>query len=168
MQNPKFVQVNETHKLLWDFDIQTDHQISARRLDLIVINNKKWTCRNVNFAVPADHRVRLKESKKKNKYLDLARELKKIVEHENDSDTSYNKCFWYSHQRIVTKTGGLEEIMRRVETVQITALLRSKLLHFWKRPEYWEESWRLEETFSHSNFSERSSADADLKNSHWE
>ena len=38
---------------------------------------KKRTCRIVNLAVPADHRVTLKESKKKNKYLDLARGLKK-------------------------------------------------------------------------------------------
>ena len=32
---------NNTHKLLWDFDIQTDHRISARRPDLIIINKKK-------------------------------------------------------------------------------------------------------------------------------
>ena len=32
----------------------------------------------VDFAVPADHRVNLKESEKKDKYLDLARELKKL------------------------------------------------------------------------------------------
>ena len=31
----------------------------------------------VEFAVPADHRVKLKESEKE-KYLDLARELKKL------------------------------------------------------------------------------------------
>ena len=31
----------------------------------------------VDFAVPADHRVKLKESEKKDKYLDPARELKK-------------------------------------------------------------------------------------------
>ena len=30
-----------THKLLWDFDIQTDHLISARRPDHIIINKKK-------------------------------------------------------------------------------------------------------------------------------
>ena len=34
------------------------------------------TCRIVDFAVLADHRVKLKESKKKDKYLDLAWELK--------------------------------------------------------------------------------------------
>ena len=38
---PEPVLENDTHKLLWDFDIQTDHLISARRPDLIIINNKK-------------------------------------------------------------------------------------------------------------------------------
>ena len=37
--NPASVLENDTHKLLWDFDIQTDHLISARRPDLIIINN---------------------------------------------------------------------------------------------------------------------------------
>ena len=32
---------NDTHKLLWDFDIHTYHRISARRPDLIIINKKK-------------------------------------------------------------------------------------------------------------------------------
>ena len=35
----------------------------------------------MNFAVPVDHRVKLKESEKKDKYVDFARELKKTVEH---------------------------------------------------------------------------------------
>ena len=66
------------HKLLWDFNIQTDHVILARRPDLIIINKKKRTCKIVNFAVPADHRIKLKECEKKDKYLDLGRELKKL------------------------------------------------------------------------------------------
>ena len=41
MHNPTSVLENNTHKLLWDFDILTDHLISARRQDLIIINNKK-------------------------------------------------------------------------------------------------------------------------------
>ena len=32
----------------------------------------------MNFAVPADHKIKLEESKKRDKYLDLARELKKL------------------------------------------------------------------------------------------
>ena len=50
--------------------------ISARRSDVIVINKKK-RCKIVDFTVPADHRIKLKECEKKYKYLDIARELKK-------------------------------------------------------------------------------------------
>ena len=32
----------------------------------------------MDFAVPVDHRVKLKESEKKDRYLTLARELKKL------------------------------------------------------------------------------------------
>ena len=39
----------------------------------------KRTCRIVNFAVPADHRVKLKESETRDNYLDLSRELKKTM-----------------------------------------------------------------------------------------
>ena len=67
MHKPAPVLENNTHKLLWDFNIHTDHLISARRPDLIIINNdnKKRICKIVNFAVPADHRIKLKECEKK-------------------------------------------------------------------------------------------------------
>ena len=35
-------------------------------------------CKIVDFAVSADHRIKLKECEKKDKYLDLARELKML------------------------------------------------------------------------------------------
>ena len=66
---------NDTHKLLWDFNIQTDHLISARRPDFIIINKKKErTCKIVDLAVPADHKIKLKENEKKDKYTDFSRE----------------------------------------------------------------------------------------------
>ena len=37
---------------------------------------KKSICRIVDVAVPADHRVKMKESEKRDKYLDLCIELK--------------------------------------------------------------------------------------------
>ena len=61
MHNPALVLENDTHKLLWDFNIQTDHQIPARRPDIIIIYKKKRTCKIVGFAVPADHRISLKK-----------------------------------------------------------------------------------------------------------
>ena len=70
-----------THDLLWDFDIQTDHLISTRRQDLIVINKKKKRkCKFVDFAEPANHRIKLKECEKKDKYHELAREFKTPTE----------------------------------------------------------------------------------------
>ena len=56
--------------------------------------------------MPADHRVKLNESEKKDKYLDLARELKN-VEHESNDYTNYNRCSWYNHRRIIKGTGRL-------------------------------------------------------------
>ena len=77
MSNPELFLENEMHKLLRDFQNQTDPLISARRSHLVIINKKKRTYRIVDFALPADDMVKLKENKKKDKYLDLARELKK-------------------------------------------------------------------------------------------
>ena len=73
MHNPAPVLKNNTHKLQWDFDICTDHLISARRPDLTIINKKI-----VDFTAPADHRIKLKECEKLNKSFDFARELKKL------------------------------------------------------------------------------------------
>ena len=41
LHNKAPVLENDMHKLLWDFDIQTDHLISGRRPDLIIINKKR-------------------------------------------------------------------------------------------------------------------------------
>ena len=97
--------------------------MSARRPDLLIVNKRKITCKIMDFNVLADHRVKLKESEKKDKYLDLIRELKKTTEHESDDDTNCNWCSCYNHQRI--GRGDLE-IRGRVETIQTTALLRSE------------------------------------------
>ena len=52
---------NETQKLSWDFEIQMDHLISARRPGLVIVNRKKKkkkrTSLVVDFAVSADHRL---------------------------------------------------------------------------------------------------------------
>ena len=61
----------------------------------------------MDFVVPADHRIKLKEREKKDKYLDLARELKKkTIELEGDDYTNRDWYFWYSHQKIIKGTGG--------------------------------------------------------------
>ena len=39
--NQNLILENETHKIFYDFEIQTDHQFSPRRSDLVVINKIK-------------------------------------------------------------------------------------------------------------------------------
>ena len=45
IHNAASVLENDTHKLLWDFEIQTDHLISARRPGLIIINKNRKSAR---------------------------------------------------------------------------------------------------------------------------
>ena len=59
----------------------------------------------MEFGFPADHKVKRKESEKVNKYLDLARELKKAMEHKSKGDTN---CSWVtrnSSQSLRKETG---------------------------------------------------------------
>ena len=124
MHNLAPVLENDTHKLLWDFDIQTDHLISAKRPDLIIINEKKRTCKIVDFAVPADHRIKLKVCEKKDKYLDFARELKKLWNMEVTIIPIVIGAFGTVPKGLLK---GLEdlEVGGQVETIQTTALLRT-------------------------------------------
>ena len=107
MPKPESVLENETQKFLWDFEIQTDHLISARRPDLVIANKKQWISQIVDLVISADHRVRLKESEKRDKYLNFAWEQEKTMKYESDDDTSCDWCAWYSHQWIATGAGGL-------------------------------------------------------------
>ena len=130
MYNPESILENETHKILWDFEIQTDYLIPARRIDLAIVSKQERTHWIVDFAVPVDHRVKLKESKQREKYLDLAREQEKKL--------------W--NMKVTVKP-----IVTGVHGFVTKGLVRgrcrsSKLEYYWNQPEYWEESWRLEET----------------------
>ena len=64
MHKPESVRENEMHKVLWDFEIQIDPLILARGPDLVLINKQKRTCRQVDLAILADHRVKIKKSKR--------------------------------------------------------------------------------------------------------
>ena len=119
MHNPASVLENDTHKLRWDFDIQTDHLISARRRDLININKKKRICKIVDFAVPADHRIKLKECEK-DKYLNFARELKKLWNMKLTVIPIVTGAFATVTKGLLKGLGDLE-FEGRVETIQTTA-----------------------------------------------
>ena len=91
----------------------------------------------MDFAVPAGRRVKIKESEDINKYLDLARE------HVGDSNTN---CDWR------TWIGPLG-FRKRVEELKIRGRIKT-ILYYWDWPEYWEVSWRPENTYCHSDSSD--------------
>ena len=87
MNDDNIVLENETHKILWDFDIQMDHLITARRPDLIIINNskkkkkrkEKENMQNCWLYCPGWPQSKIKIKCEKNyNYLDLTTELKKL------------------------------------------------------------------------------------------
>ena len=104
-------------------EILRDKQITLPEDQTVMINKKekKRTCHLVDFVIPADCRVKIKENKR-DKYLDLARELKSL---------------WNMKVTVIpivigalgTVSKGLErgleklEIRRRSETIQTTTLL---------------------------------------------
>ena len=52
MHNPESILKNETHKLLWDFKIQTDHLILAKRPDHTIINKKRENLQDSGLSCP--------------------------------------------------------------------------------------------------------------------
>ena len=74
---PESVSEIEDYKILWDFSIQTDHVIEARRpdLDLVLFDKKERICKVIDFAVPGDSRIEEKEKDKIEKYQNYGREL---------------------------------------------------------------------------------------------
>ena len=102
-----------------------------------------------------DLRINLKKYEKKDKYLDLARELKKLGNMKVTIVPIVIGAFGTITKGLLK---GLEdlEVGGWVETIQMTALLRTarilrRILETW------------EETCCHSNSSEKSSANTDMK-----
>ena len=127
----------------------------ARRPDLMIINKrkkKKRICKIVDFAVPADHRIKLKECEKKDKYVDLARELKKLWNMKVTILPIVIGAFGTVIKGLLKGLGEME-FGGRVETVQTTAFVKTaRILR------------RVLETCCQSNSSEKPSANTDLKN----
>ena len=176
---------NEIHRIRWNFEIQTDHLIPARRLDVVLITHthththtqkkeRRKNSPNKGLCLPADGRVKIKWHEKNFEYLDLASELKN--EYVGDTETDCNWRVWNDTKRLGKKaerngnqrTSGDHPNNNNNNSNNNNnndGWRPSKRQHYWERPEYWEESWRLEKTCCHSDSSEKPSANADVKNS---
>ena len=101
-----------------------------------LVKRQNSSISNNSVAVPADHRIKLKECEKKDKYLDLARELKKLWNMKVTVIPVVIGAFGTVTKGLLK---GLEELEvgGRVETIQTTALLRTarilrRVLETWR------------------------------------
>ena len=127
---PESVLKNETHEILWDFEVQTNQSIPVRR-----------TRHPVDFVVPQiDYILKMKEDEKLEKYLDLARELEKLW---NMKVT----VMWLIFGALGTISKGFEKRLMELETrgrnalIQTTALVRfagilRRVLETWKYSDF--------------------------------
>ena len=59
---------SENFKILWDFTVQCDRKIEARRPDIAFIDKKETEVVIIDAAIPGDARVKGKELEKLEKY----------------------------------------------------------------------------------------------------
>ena len=94
MLNPAAVLENGTYKLLWNFDIQTSPDLGqkTRRYSNQQRKENVQNCQLCWTGWPQN----ITESEKKDKYLDLAKQLKKTMEREGDDYTNRDWCIRYN------------------------------------------------------------------------
>ena len=119
---PESVVENERFKVLWDFTVQTDLEIHARRPDIIIVDKNLNETIIIDVAIPVDVNIRNKEQEKIIKYQDLAREIRKI---------------WNVSTKVIpivigalgTVTGRLEQYLKEIGvTTRIELIQKSTLL----------------------------------------
>ena len=69
---------SENFKILWDFTVQCDQKIEARRPDIVFIDKKEREVVIIDVAIPGDDRVKDKELEKVEKYRLLEDEIVKV------------------------------------------------------------------------------------------
>ena len=69
---------NEDSKLLWDFMIQCDRIIQARRPVIILCDKVKMEVKIIDIASPGDSRIRNKEQEKVEKYEELKEDIGRV------------------------------------------------------------------------------------------
>ena len=62
---------NDSGKMLWNFTIQTNHVIEARRPEMVIIDKTKNECKIIDSACPFDSRIEERDKDKMKGYDDL-------------------------------------------------------------------------------------------------
>ena len=72
-----------------------------------VIVPQRWIINCLRMYKISDKVINFIEKTMKSSRVELTAGERKIIEHEGDSYSNHDWCFWYSHQRIIKGTGGL-------------------------------------------------------------
>ena len=111
----------------------------------------------MDFAIPANHKVKMKEIEMIDKYLDLARELKKkAVKHEGNGDANHSWGVKNSPQRLGKVTVGIGNQNQNHTDHSIVEISEDT-----------GKFWSPEETCCHSDSSESLPANAVWKTHKW-
>ena len=76
--HPRAVVEGANVTILWDFPIQTDRTIQAKRPDIIVKDRIAKTCLLIDMSIPTDQNIAAKEFDKLSKYKDLEIEISRM------------------------------------------------------------------------------------------
>ena len=93
-RNPEKALESREVKILWDFSVQTDHEIEARKPDIIVIDKTSRECHFIEITCPLDWSILERENFKVDKYQDLKREVN------NNNSNNNNVCGTTTDNRI--------------------------------------------------------------------
>ena len=69
---------NKDYKIFWDFMIQCDRLIEARKPDVVLIDKRTKGVKIIDIAIPGDKRVKDKEIEKLEKYQMLKEEVQRL------------------------------------------------------------------------------------------
>ena len=120
---PEGVTENESIKVLWDFNINTDYEIEHRHADIVVELKSEKECLIIDIAVPGVTRIKLKEQEKIEKYQDLKGEIARLwcLRRVNVIPVVVGAlgCVTKEVEQYIEKIG----IKIRIEVIQKTALL---------------------------------------------
>ena len=136
---------------VWDFEIQTDHQISATRQELVLIYKKRRSCQLVDLAV-TKITGKNKRNRKDRQYLALFNELKKL---------------WNIKVIMKPIVGALVPDGLEKKTISGETNCRSSCLKTISTTALLKSTWilkRVLETCCHSDFCEKPSIRVGVKN----
>ena len=111
IHKPESVLENDAHVIPWDDEIKTDHPIPGQKM---LINKKKRIFHQMDFAIPADYWVKMKEREIDDNF-DFLRELKKL--------------WWYQWELTVipVRVGLLGMICKNLENRLAELVIRGRI-----------------------------------------